>query len=73
MHLALDVIGKAVGLGRVHFLDLLLEIVRILDRDEVVPSRNQVELHGVEIGSLHLVSPDASVSTAVRNIAPLKL
>jgi hypothetical protein len=57
----------------VHFLDLLFEIVRILDRDEVVPSRNRVELHGVEIESLHLVSPDASVSTAVRNIAPLKL
>src|SRR5450755_2048955 len=39
-----------------HFLDLLLEIVRILDGDEIVPSRDGIELHGMEIRRPDLVA-----------------
>jgi hypothetical protein len=56
LDLVLDLLGKSVGFGRVQLLELLLEIIRILGRQEVAPSRHRVELHGMEIRCLDLVA-----------------
>ena len=39
-----------------HLLDLLLEIIRILGGEEIVPARHRIELHGMQICCPDLVA-----------------